>query len=268
MLSTNVKDNLFYSFLISFILLILFFTLQISPCKEVLKIEPLWVLIAFLPLIVTILFSGLVKTFKGFGIELETNLSQLKIFNIMTKMESFSDVKSIPKPEIEKKLLSDLEDLPNKYIKERKRIQFIENRIEYYGCDAVLEYFKILTNLQYIEIVDSNNKFVGLLTVNQIYKKDKEDKEDKENLKRIKRFIEDLEEGKVLDYYEVTTQKIKDTDNLLSTYKFFKNLKKSNRLFNIALPIVDSEGRMIGTVTRCKVTDTISENIFKLTLES
>ena len=88
----------------SILLLSLFFILQIFA-PNILKIDTKWLIVAGCPLLFALIGGGYIKTFKGFGIELETQLK-----TSIAESELLATDTLIELPEDENKILSEGEE--------------------------------------------------------------------------------------------------------------------------------------------------------------
>ncbi len=244
----NQTSILFKSGGLSLFLLIVFLYLQYKDSK-ILLLDEKWILVSTIPLILGLLISNIIKSFKGFGIEIETVLNQKLDYSL------FNNVTPLEKPKLTKGSSDILRNLSPEKIKDIKRIQFIYKQKDYYDAQIVLNYFNKLKNLQYIEIINEEGYFKSLLNINQIYKKDSN-----ENYQKIQAFIRSIENGTVLFDYNCITDTISKNDNLLIVYQKFQNFTESSNLFNQILPVL-KDRKMIGTISRCKVTDNIAKII-------
>jgi len=244
----NQTSILFKSGGLSLLFLIVFLYLQYKDSK-ILLLDEKWILVSTIPIIFGLLTSNIIKSFKGFGIEIET------VFNQKLDNSLFNNVTPLEKPKLSKGSSEVLNNLPSDKINDIKRIQFIYKQKDYYNVQIVLNYFNKLKNLQYIEIINEEGYFKCLLNINQIYKKD-----NNENYQKIQAFIRSVEYGTVLFEYNCITDTINKNDNLLIAYQKFQNFTESSNLFNQILPVLKNR-KMIGTISRCKVTDNISKII-------
>ena len=248
---------LLISSLISLIILILFFILQYNECK-ILTLDNKWIAISIIPIIIGLFLSETIKSVKGFGIELEANLS---------KKIDFSSLKNIEptlKPKREKESLQELINLPDSEKKKIKILQFVECKKNYYVTDVIIKYFEELINIQYIEIINENDEFIALLHKSQIYKKSSN-----RNRELVEIFKQNLENCNIVNHYKnCITTTINEEDELLEIYKKFKASKKSHDIITHILPVVNSNNKLIGTILRCNITEKISEHILNLKLKT
>ncbi len=205
---------LIISSLIALGLLIIFSIMQLFDSK-VLALDNKWLIVSGIPILVGLFLSGVIKSFKGFGVELETNLAEKIDLELVGKVESF------PTPEITKQSMQFLIGMSPNQKSKIERLQFEYGKLDYYDSYVVKEYIANLTRLRYIEIIDNDGRFVGLLPVGQF----KEDRA-KENFDRIinniKLLIRSIERKNIPDSFKnFITDKIKKDDTLLEAFKKF-----------------------------------------------
>lgn len=244
---------LLLSGLISFLLLLIFLIMQYYDFK-VLKLDVKWLIVSGLPILIGMFLSGIIKSFKGFGVELEANLSEKIEINLIRTVESY------PSPEITKSSLGVLHDLPLKKKKEIKRLQFIYGKKEYYDTNVINEYLRNLTELKYIEIIDDTGKFIALLPAKVIKHNDNSIYE------KLRLFIKSIENRNIHYYFkEMITDTINKDDSLIQAYKKFKDSKQGKLPYgDQILPVIDNNFRMIGLTRRLKLADKISEQVVKV----
>jgi hypothetical protein len=244
---------LFISSSISLIILIVFFTLQYNECK-ILTLDNKWIAISIIPIIIGLFLSEIIKSVKGFGIELEANLSKKIDFSLLKNIEPSL------KPKQGKESEEELNNLSNSKKKKIKILQFVECKKRYYAIDVIIKYFEELKNIQYIEIVNENDEFIALLHKSQIYKENNNN-----NRELIEIFKQNLENCNIINHYkDCITTTIQEDDELLVIYEKFKTSKKSHDIIRHILPVVDKHNKLIGTILRCNITEKISEYILNM----
>jgi len=272
----NYNGQITNSLIFSFILLIIFFILQITPCKDMLDIEPLWVLVAFIPLIITILFSGIIKGFKGLGIELEFSKT-IEELNLNIPLDTIKEVSrnSINLKGNQEDLKALLEEGTLEKI---KVIQFILSKKDYYDPKLVSIYFESFINLEYIEIINEKKEFQGLFYFQRIfnqygYCRDLEKIEEciknlgesnsqasceYKNLEEIEKFIESVEKNTLKETYgsEYIIEYVRKDNTLIESYRKFDDFCASEN--KKVLPLLECH-KMIGLVSRCQINEQIAK---------
>ena len=138
--------TLFVGGIASIFMLLIFLILQYNEPK-VLKLEFRWLLVAGVPLLASLIVGGYIKSFKGFGVELEASLSK-PVTNIeLTATEAMDEV-----PGNGKKSINYLRSLNPKLKKSISRLILVQGRKKYYQPRALEIYLRELSGLKYIEI--------------------------------------------------------------------------------------------------------------------
>lgn len=243
--------------LISLALLIIFSIMQVCDSK-ILTLDNKWLFVSGVPILVGLVISGIVKSFKGFGVELETNLSEKVALELVGTVESY------PTPEITKNSMSFLTGMQVKERTKIERLQFEYGKKDYYDSYVVREYIRNLNNLRFIEIVDSEGKFIGLLPAGK-FKEDRNHRNEENNIENIELLIRSIEKKNITDKFnDFISDFIKKEDSLLEAYKKFKNSTQGKQ-FNgdQILPVLDSNDKMIGLTRKIKLTEKIAEQVVK-----
>jgi len=143
--------------LISICLLSIFFTLQLIN-SDILNLDVKWIIVSASPVIIGLILSGIIKSFKGFGVELELNLLEKLESGLIGKVECF------PTTELTKQSTNFLFSMSEEKRNSIERLQLISGKKNYYDYYALNEYFQNLHKLKYVEIIDDNGKFKALLS--------------------------------------------------------------------------------------------------------
>jgi len=216
--------------------------------SNLLALDAKWLSFSAIPLLIAIFLGGYVKSFKGFGIEVEANLEQpiSKNYNIITTLEP----KDVPK--YVKGRISELDKLTQSQLLKIKRLTFIYGKRNYYGEEAIREYVRKLPNLEFIEIIDDKRRFQFLLSA-QILRQDG----DNMYYENIQSFISALESKSIpLMYPNMYESKyIKSDEAIIDVYK---KLKVS---YLKTIPIVNKNNEMIGLVDYYSVAIQIADEI-------
>ena len=156
---------LFIGFIASVVLIIIFFILQWHQ-SNLLGLNAKWLSFSAIPILIALFVGGYIKSFKGFGIEVEANLNKpiVKNYNLITKLKAEEVPRFIKSETQEIRRLSKCQRL------KIKRLTFIYGRKGYYNVEAIMDYLKLLQNLEYIEIVDIKRKFKYLLKIDILEK--------------------------------------------------------------------------------------------------
>lgn len=236
---------------ISMVLLIFFFILHYNDAK-ILTLNDKWLLISGLPILIGLFISGVIKNFKGFGLELETNLSEKVELNLVEYITNFST------PKIEKGSINILDQMSDSDKIKIERIQFIYGKEDYYNSNDINDYFNKLEKLKFIEIIDENNKFIALLPIKQF-------KNNNDNYEKIRKLILSIEQKKIYsDFNNCVTDYINKNDTLIEAYKKFNQSKQGKSYGDQILPVINDESNMIGIAYRNLLSNKIIDKVIKV----
>lgn len=238
-------------------LLAIFALMQIYDSK-ILDLENKWLIVAGIPILIGLFLSGVIKSFKGFGIELEANLSE------KVDMELVGNVESYHTPKLTKQSMQFLFEMSNREKSKIERLQFEYGRKNYYDAFVVSEYFSNLNKLRYVEIIDKDGKFVCLIPAKQFTIEDNE-RNRQRKIENIEKLIKGIENENITDSFKsFITDSIQKDDSLLKAYKKF-NISNQGKQINgdQILPVLDSNERMVGLTRKFKLTNKIAEQVLK-----
>lgn len=149
----------------SLVLLATFFWFQ-HDSSNILKLESRWLIAAGVPLLAALIVGGYIKSFKGFGVELEASLNK-PVTNIeLSATEAMEQMDAD-----EKRSISYLHQLQDSKKRKISRLVLVQGRRDYYRAHALQEYLNLLSGLRYFEIRNNEGKFIALLRVG-IFKQD------------------------------------------------------------------------------------------------
>jgi len=242
---------------ISIGLLIIFSIMQILDSK-ILDLDNKWLIVSGLPILIGLFLSGVIKSFKGFGVELESNLSEKVDLELVGSVESF------PTPELTKQSMQFLFDMSPKQKSKIERLQFEYGKKHYYDSYVVKEYINNLKRIRYIEIIDNEGKFIGLLPAGKFKEKDNQ-RHPERDIENVEILIRSIENKNITDNFkDFITDSIKKEDSLIEAYKKFKMSGQGKQLTgDQILPVIDSNDKMVGLTRKIKLTDKIAEQIVK-----
>lgn len=232
---TNLRrhTSLMICTLIAVALFIMFLIFQHRE-SSLLKLDSKWLIVAGVPILIGLIIGNYIKSFKGFGIELETLLG----LSIGTMDLLASDAtEALPgdaKGSV--KYLNQLSDAKKEGI---QRLAFTSNKPHYYKVHAVMSYLIQLNNLKYVEIQDNNKKFQALIPID-FFKSNGIVQQ-----QIIESFIHALEQNTLNDLPgdNLITESVSENEALLDV------LKKARNSFFGVLPVVSSNRVLIGVVT-------------------
>jgi len=239
---------------VSLLLLMLFMLLQSLELKF-LKLHYKWIIVSCIPFVLALLLGGYIKVFKGFGIELEANLSKPIPLTLVSQLEI------TPMPKMDKSTTGDLDSLTEREKNTIKVLSFIYRRTNYYNGRAVAEYIKRLPNLEYIQLVNKKNEFLYLIPIDLL-----RNSISLHDVDTISSFVRVIETGLVhTKLFEVVSEYISKNISLIDAYKKIKyNLQnKIKHLHDEGLPVLDNSHNLIGILWLSIIEKRISEDVVK-----
>lgn len=241
--------------ILSFLLLIIFITFQYFEFSG-LDLDVRWIIVSGIPILIGLLIGEYIKSFKGFGVEIESSLKAELPSNLISQIseESIVDVNSIYKSSLEY-----LHNLSFEDIQKISRLRFVFDKRDYYNTHVVREYFQKLRNLKYLEVVDHEGKFKFLIPTSQF-------SANNDFLSsKIESFIREIETRNLSSSFPgAIVSFVKQDDTLLEAYK--KLLSKTKKIETIGdkkLPVLDSNHRLIGLLSKMKVEEFISKEVLE-----
>ncbi len=247
---TNPKRliSLMICALIAVALFILFLILQHRE-SSLLKLESRWLIVAGVPILIGLIIGNYIKSFKGFGIELESLLG-LSIGTMdLLASDATEALRGDAKGSV--KYLNELSDAKKKRI---RRLAFTSNKRDYYQVDAVSSYLIQLNNLKYVEVQDNNKKFQALIRIG-FFKS-----HGIVQPQIIELFIQSLEHNTLNDLLgnNLITESVSENEALLDV------LKKARNSFFGVLPVVSSNRVLIGVVTARLIEKRITNEVIAM----
>jgi hypothetical protein len=239
--------------LVAVLLLVLFGLLKWLG-SSVLNLEAKWMIIAGVPILIGLIAGGYIKKFKGFGVELETELEKPVEDLHLTATDAM-----IKLPRITKDDLSKLETFTPEQIKGTKRLGFTSSRKHDYISEATRMYFEKLRFLEFVEVKNPSDEFLCLIPIEIFREPPASGQADvrRYNMYQIDRFIHALEEDKTLLEFGpvcITTTVLKDAD-LVSALKILRNNAKKEAA------VVDADNQFVGLITEAEIERRIADGV-------
>ena len=230
---------------VSLALLAIFLLFQYFD-SNVLKLESRWLLLSGAPLLAALIVGGYIKSFKGFGVELEASLSKpvanVELAATEAMAEIFGD---------EKRSISYLHRLSARDRRTISRLVLIQGRVEYYQPYALEMYLQELRGLKYFEVRTSAGQFIALIPVAEF----RHGNEVNANL--LGELIHFLEQSQVLERFAasaITTQ-INEETGVIEALKLMRRHRVQQ------LVVVDEQGVFQGLLTARAVERRIVDNV-------
>jgi len=230
---------------VSISLLIIFLLFQFFN-SDMLNLETRWLVVASAPLLVALLAGGYIKSFKGFGVELEASLSKPVVQISLSATEVMEHVKGS-----EKRSMNFLRNMSLSDRRKVSRLSLLQGKDDYYNEYVLKGYLHELIGLKYIEVKDQSGKFVALIPIAAF----KRGKEVKSSL--VHEFIAALENNEILQVYSslAITDNVYENTDIIQTLLFMrkKNIK------NVA--VVDSNDTFVGLLPYTVIEKIIVDNV-------
>lgn len=225
-----------------FSLILILFLIYLKSIKPgLLDIESKWLFISMLPVLIVLLTGGYIYKFKGFGIEIETSLKKPLEDTIQLKAEK-SMIGEIGEP---KATITKLKNMTKEKKEGIERLSF-KHHYQYYDSYAVKEYLKELSNVEYIELLGNDSKFIGVMLADDLRGKEDE-------------FVDFLKRGTVLvqfGHFMVTNS----IDENTSAIEALALVRRSSKNF---FPLLDKQGNMKGIVTDAALEKRIADEVLQ-----
>lgn len=204
------------------------------------KIEMSWVAIALSPLVLWLVSTNQLAEFSGFGLAFKLKEASSRPFSLTLEGDRINPV---PIPLGEKSGLAEIPSLVEQRV-EALTLQL--NRQGYYSNFAIEEYLQELTQhnfFHYVVFIRGNETFYGLMDAKLL-------------LKEMRRrngldLVKIVEAGNVQSLPGLVTAFVKKDESKRAA------LQKMDENSLSTLPVVDADGKLVGTVDRGKLTSSI-----------
>jgi hypothetical protein len=240
---------------ISIVLFIIFMLLQLYEIP-ILELDSKWIIVSSIPILIGLFIGGYIKSFKGFGIELEANLKGAIPDDLVSEITVNED----PTPGMDKESLGRLYRLTQEQRDKIKGLRFISGRGHYYEQYAIIEHYRSLRNLKFIEILDNNRNFLYVLPVGSLALTNEI------NSENVLRLIKAIEEGNIAPYFSnAVSDYVLKTDSMVDVYKKIKSSSQKSYLiaFDECLPVLDGNKMMIGTISKHDIEARIAKEVIE-----
>lgn len=265
--NTNIskKEKKLIHYIFPSVLLLLFLFYLRCQDSKLLNLDAKWLLFAGVPMLLGLIVSGFLKTFKGFGLELEANLKNEKIERTLEKVFEENQVVSNFNNSTDKN-----EKNPFDFSDKQKytTLSFDLSRgSEYYGVKETLAYIKNLRKLKYILILD-NSKFIAIFPITELISDDTIAKLNQDNIidNNLETFIQLINSKQLPQNVTLVKDTLKITDNAYEAYKLLKRGLAQSKILNKgteSLPVVDERNEFKGVITIQDISATIVNEIEK-----
>lgn len=211
---------------------------------KLLKIDAHWLAISVLPILIVLFVNGYINKFEGFGLIIEGSLnkpieSKIDLAGTLVGIELKDAVKAdLSKP---KGNVSELAKIKN--IEKITRLIF-QNGYKNYSGRAIKKYLEVLVNVEYIEIVDAKNEFVGVIL-----------RKDIESI--ATRFADSLRNKSILlDFSKlIVTMSVTRETSAISTLVKMRDEGVS------FIPFLSKDRHMVGVITESSLEKVIADKV-------
>lgn len=214
----------------------------------ILNLETKWLILAIIPIFIAMFIGGYIKSFKGFGIELEAKLKiPLTTIKLKAKEAATTLVGNY------KESIKSLDNINNNQKDKIKLLIFISGKKDYYGSEAIQIYLDGLQKLEYILINDKDDKFVCLLPITVLTKSQNNINKSRD----INKFIDALERNSIQSEYMniCIDNTIKKNENILDTLLKMRTLKIKS------IAVLDSDNKFYGLLNETEIEHKIIEEV-------
>ena len=218
-----------------------------------LKLEPQWIAVSGVPLLISLLVSGSISKLKAFGLEFETLLKEPIEDMTAVASEALSDI-----PQDEKRSYEYLENLPLERKREIRWLKFVIGRENYYSDYVVGQYLVHLPNLDYFEIEDAQGNIVCFLPAAS-FRVPHRHPQESVNRSALLAFITALENGTVQSEFRQTARNpvVSSKDSLVQV---LRKLKEQQAGF---ASVMTPEGKRLGFILKTDVEQRIADVVLK-----
>ncbi|CAD0185099.1 hypothetical protein RUESEDTHA_01985 [Ruegeria sp. THAF57] len=247
---------LFLGLLLTFFLLLVLGAINVNY-PGFTSLEAHWVALSLLPLLAFLWFGGYITRFNAFGVEIQNVLKspigdsleifrKIEVSGILSMKDEFATRKGSGSK------------LENMSLLRRQKVRMLKFEIgHHYNTKLVLDYFKALPNLKYVEVVDRRNRLVSVVTLNSIFLNSVDDRdrllweEDEFLLRRVEDFLTSLHnmiEGPYILEFE---EKYPDVALRLDSSATVNFMLESVRLYNASVVAIENEqARCLAVITQ------------------
>ncbi len=216
-----------------------------------LSLESRWLAVAGIPILVALLAGGYINRFKGFGIELESELQASVNEESLVKAPGIllhaSDIAEQAQ-EIAKGSLDQLYQMDQEKREKIRLLRFVMQG--YYVPGVIEEYYNALPKLQFLEIRDQSDVLRCILPKEAI------------NASNIESFVDSLREATVPQEFRPVSVRIaiESKDNLLVAIEKLRNSGFES------LPVLD-RNEVVGILDRSTAFERLADTIVQARLK-
>jgi hypothetical protein len=226
---------------ISIALLFVLGYLQVLDSKF-LNLQPHWIAVAVIPVLIALFVGGVITRFQGFGVELEADL-QKPVESATSGDLTVADAVETVKGD-EKDSYLYLEKLSSKEKLSIRRLIFTSDRQHYYEPEAIATYIRELPNLEYFEIQTESKEIICLIPKSTFLDPDILPPNVGTIPDKLGQFVQAIENDDVPRAFvdSAITLKVSNDQSLV-------NVLKRMRIENVEFaPVIGANGKYMGVV--------------------
>lgn len=245
------KENvLLVGAMMSLSLLAIFGWLQTEDSK-LLQLSSQWLIIAILPIILSLFIGGFITRFKGFGVELESTLKAPVASLNLTASDAVADI-----PGDEKQSFMYLERLSYEKKQGTRWLLFRSGKKNYYTASGIEMYMKEFPNLEYFEIKSESGDFICFIPVS-VFKMTDKNNIIEINYENLQKFIRAIEENNITVIFSESaiTLKISSEQGLVEVLKVMRAEKAH------FAAVISPSGKYVGVVFADEVEKRIVDSV-------
>jgi len=246
----NGNWSLILSILASIVLLSVIIQIK-AKRPNWLDIETKWLAISAFPILIGLFLGGYITSFKGLGIEIEASLRE-PVSTIVPLVAKKAKAASalIGETSTLKGSVTHLLSLPEEEKRSIERLVF-KNKYPSYSSKAIKTYINNLSNLEYIELLDENSKFIGVMLASDLIGKESQ-------------FVDSLRSGNILiDFSKFIVTNYVDSNT--SALDALDRMRRNNAKY---LPLLNESHTMEGVVTESSLEKSIAAEVLKASRKS
>jgi hypothetical protein len=232
----------------SLIILVAFLLLQHNEAK-VLGLDSRWLFVSFLPLLVALLVGGYIKSFKGFGVELEARLKNPVTSVSLTATDAAEELVGDEKRS--RNYLNLILERERPYNSYTSRLIFIKGRRDYYSAEIIVEYIRALRGLKYIEVREENGEFIALIPISKMKINNEVDSQ------KVSLFIESLENETLFPLFRAGANRefVNESTNLVEALRLMRKTDSDQ------IAVVSDDKHFIGLLSARDVEKRIADEV-------
>lgn len=239
------------SSIVSLLMLAIFLYLH-SKNPQLLKLDIPWIVISFLPFLISLFVGDYIHKIKGFGVELERK------FNAPVNSISLTAADAIDKfPGSTKESLPDLHRVSAKQKRYARRLGFNYDKKGYYDTEAIAEYIRSLPNIEYLEVKREDGKFVCLLPISLFMANPDCIVNADIYIDVIEKFRVSIDENNLLSVFSGSAIILAVTSSA-SLIDVLRTLRKNDSL---VAGVVSTDGKLVGVITAPLVEKRIADEV-------